>query len=250
MHNIYTKILAGIHKYFKEAQAEKAVIGVSGGIDSALALKLLVDSLGENKVTAVLMPEKGISREENLQHAKALCQFLKVENFLVPINKNLMDFLALPWKPSNLAQMNTKARVRMIMLYSFANTRNALVVGASNKTELTLGYGTKHGDLGTDIQIIGDLFKTQVYELAEHVGLPNEFMEKPPSAELFSGQTDEEELGMTYKEIDTILSKTEEGMTKDELINKGLNPHAVHKIFRMKEINKHKLLPPFIIESK
>jgi NAD+ synthase len=250
MHNIYTKILAGIHKYFKQAQVEKAVIGVSGGVDSALTLKLLVDSLGEDKVTAVLMPEKGVSREENLQHAKTLCQFLKVESFVVPINKNLMDFLALPWKPSNLAQMNTKARVRMIMLYSFANTRNALVVGTSNKTELLLGYGTKHGDLGVDLQVLGDLFKTQIYELAEHVGLPNEFLEKPPSAELFMGQTDEEELGMTYKEIDTVLLKAEEGFSKDELINKGLNPHIVHKIFRMIEINKHKSQPPFIIESK
>ncbi len=250
MHNIYTKILAGIHKFFKETQVEKAVIGVSGGVDSALALKLLVDSLGEDKVTAVLMPEKGVSMEENLQHAKGLCQFLKVEYFLVPINKHLMDFLALPWKPSNLAQMNTKARVRMTILYSFANTRNALVVGASNKTELSLGYGTKQGDLGVDIQILGDLFKEEVFALADHVGLPNEFLEKTPSAELFVGQTDEEELGMTYKEMDTILAKIEEGMSKDDLINKGLTPHAVHKIFRMREINNHKLLPPFIIKSK
>ncbi len=250
MHNIYTKILASINKYFKDAQKEKAVIGVSGGVDSALALKLAVDALGPDKVTAVLMPEKGVSSEENFQHAKALCQFLKVENFIVPINKYLMDFLALPWKPSNLAQMNTKARVRMVILYSFANTKNALVLGASNKTELELGYGTKYGDLAADIEVLGDLYKEDVYALADHIGLPNEFIEKTPSAELFSGQTDEEDLGMTYKEADTILKKIEEGFNKDELINKGLSPHAVHKVFRLREDNSHKLKPPFTIKAK
>lgn len=250
MHNIYTKILASINKYFKEAQKEKAVLGVSGGVDSALALKLTVDALGPDKVTAVLMPEKGVSSEENFQHAKALCQFLKVENFTVPINKHLVDFLALPWKPSNLAQINTKARVRMVILYSFANTKNALVVGASNKTEMALGYGTKYGDMAADIEILGDLYKEDVYALGDHIGLPNEFLEKTPSAELFSGQTDEEDLGMTYKEADTILKKIEEGLNKDDLINKGLSPHAVHKVFRLREDNKHKLEPPFLIKVK
>lgn len=250
MHNIYTKIIASIHKYFKEAQIENAVIGVSGGIDSALSLKLTVDALGPENVTGIMMPEKGISGEENLNHAKALCQFLKVENFVVPINKYLMDFLALPWKPNDLAQINTKARIRMTILYSFANTRNAMVIGTSNKTELALGYGTKYGDLAADIEVIGDLFKEDVYLLAEHVGLPDEFLSKVPSAELYSGQSDEEELGMTYKEIDMVLKKMEEGLTKDELINKGLNPNTVHKIFRLHEMNQHKLKPPFLIVTK
>ena len=115
MHNIYTKIVAGIHKYFKENGFDKAVIGVSGGIDSALCLKLTVDALGPDNVTAILMPEKGVSSDENYLHSKTLCQFLKVEFFSVPINKFLMDFLSLPWKPSDLGQINTKARVRMIV---------------------------------------------------------------------------------------------------------------------------------------
>ncbi len=249
MHNTYTKIIAGIQKYFREAQIENAVIGVSGGIDSALTLKLTVDALGPERITAVMMPEKGISTDENHLHAKTLCQFLNVENFTVPINKFLMDFLSLPWKPNDLAQINTKARVRMVILYSFANTRNALVMGTSNKTELALGYGTKYGDLAADVEVIGDLFKEDVYALAEHVGLPNEFIEKAPSAELYSGQTDEEELGMTYREIDTVLKKMMEGLSKDELIGKGINPNIVHKIFRLYEINKHKLQPPYLIKA-
>ena len=190
MHNIYTKIIAGIQKYFKLAGIEKAVIGVSGGIDSALCLKLVVDAIGADKVTALIMPEKGISSEENIHHAKALCEFLKVDFEVVFINKLLTDFLTLPWQPNELAQINTKARVRMLLLYNFANTKNALVIGTSNKTELALGYGTKYGDLGADIEIIGDLLKEEVYKLGEHVGLPDEFLTKTPSAELYPGQTD------------------------------------------------------------
>lgn len=247
MHNIYTKILAEIHKYFKTYGFEKAVIGVSGGIDSAVALKLAVDALGPENVTALLMPEKGISLEENYMHAKTLCQFLKVEMFTVPINKFLTDFLALPWKPSDLAQINVKARVRMSILYNFANTKNALVIGTSNKTELFLGYGTKYGDLAADIEVIGDMLKTDVYKLAEHLGLPDEFLTKAPSAELYPGQTDEEELGMSYKDMDMILTQVEKGLKKDDLIDKGINPNLVHKIFRLIDINQHKLHPPHLI---
>lgn len=250
MHNTYTKIIASIQRYFKEAQIENAVIGVSGGVDSALCLKLVVDALGAEHVTGITMPEKGVSSEENLLHARALCQFLNVNYYNVPINKYLTDFLALPWKPSDLAQINTKARVRMVILYNFANSRNSLVIGTSNKSELALGYGTKYGDLAADIEIIGDLFKDEVYKLAEHVGLPNEFIEKAPSAELYSGQTDETELGMTYREIDIVLRKMEEGLTKEELIGKGISPNIVHKVFRLYEINKHKLNPPYLIRVK
>lgn len=250
MHNTYTKIIAGIHKYFKESKIENAIIGVSGGIDSALSLKLTVDALGEQHVTALLMPEKGISSEENTMHAKTLCQFLKVDHYVIAINKFLTDFLALPWKPNELAQINTKARIRMTIIYNFANTKNALVVGTSNKTELLLGYGTKFGDLAADIEILGDLYKEEVYKLAEHVGLPNEFIEKQPSAELYQGQTDEEELGMTYKEIDTILKQMMVGLSKDDLINKGLNPNTVHKIFRLVELNRHKTVPAHLIKVK
>lgn len=250
MHNTYTQIIAGIQRYFRENGFEKAVIGVSGGVDSALSLKLTVDALGPENVTGLIMPEKGVTAEENTMHAKGLCQYLQVEYFSISINKYLTDFLALPWQPNNLAQINTKARIRMTVLYNFANTRNALVIGTSNKTELAIGYGTKYGDLAADLEIIGDLYKGDVYEMAEHVGLPEEFITKAPSAELYPDQTDESELGMTYKEMDTILRKIDEGNSKDELINKGINPNSVHKIFRLIELNRHKVDPTPLIVLK
>lgn len=250
MHNTYTKLVAGIEKYFRAAGVEKAVIGVSGGIDSALCLKLIIDAIGPQNVTGIMMPEKGISSEENLRHAKGLCKFLEVNSHMFYINKFLSDFANLPWNQSELAKINIKARIRMLLLYNFANTNNALVIGTSNKTELALGYGTKYGDLGIDLEIIGDLFKEEVYQMAEHVGLPDEFLKKAPSAELYEGQTDEEELGLSYKEIDAVLKHLEKGLSKDEIIAKGINSNVVLKIFRLMELNRHKLMPPYIIPLK
>ncbi len=250
MHNIYTKIIAGIQKYFNQSGRERAVIGVSGGIDSALSLKLIVDALGSENVTALLLPEKGVTSEENMIHAKTLCEFLEVEHFTVPINRFLTDFFSLPWKLSELAQINAKARIRMVLLYNYANSNNALVIGTSNKTELALGYVTKYGDSACDLEVIGDLFKEEVYQLAQHVGLPDEFLKKTPTAELYQGQSDEEELGMTYKEIDPILKHMEENVSKEEIISKGINPNSVLKIFRLADINRHKLLPPYIVPAK
>ncbi|MDD3861599.1 MAG: NAD+ synthase [Candidatus Gracilibacteria bacterium] len=247
MHNIYTKLVAGIERYFRLSGLENAVIGVSGGVDSALCLKLVVDALGPEKVTGLMMPEKGVSTEENLRHAKTLCEFLKVNSHVIYINQFLNDFMSLPWEPNELAQINTKARIRMVVLYNFANTKNALVIGTSNKTELALGYGTKYGDLGADLEIIGDLLKENVYKLAEHVGLPDEFLKKAPSAELYEGQTDEEEIGLSYKEMDSILKHLEKGLSKEEIIEKGINQNSVLKVFRLMELNRHKLVPPYII---
>jgi len=249
MHNIYTKIIAGIHKYFKQSGVEKAVIGISGGLDSAVALKLTVDALSKENVTAIMMPEKGVSLDENIVHAKLLCDFLNVEHYTVNINKFLTDYLTLPWKPNTLAQINSKTRLRMAMLYSFANTRNALVVGTANKTDLQIGFVTKYGDLAADIHVLGDLFKEDVYKLAEHLGLPDEMISKTPTGELYIGQTDEDEVGLNHKEIESVLVQIEKGTSKDEMINKGINPNTVQKVLRLVKQNEHKLRTPLIIEA-
>ena len=159
----------------------------------------------------------------------------------------MLDYSALPWKQNEAAFTNTKARIRANILYNYANTKQALVVGTSNKSELIIGYGTKHGDLASDLLPLGDLYKTEVQELADHMELPKEIIDKAPSAELYVGQTDEEELGATYKELDIVLKQRDLG--EEALIEKGMNPVLVRSIFKRISDNAHKLSTPPIIPA-
>ena len=142
--------------------------------------------------------------------------------------------------------MNNKARIRSVLLYSFANTNSALVLGTSNKSEILLGYGTKYGDLAADIEVIGDLFKTEVIQLADHIGLPPEIVNKAPSAELSPGQSDEQEIGASYEELDKVLSKLEMG--SQGCIDHGLSAPLVQLVFRRVKENKHKREMPSVIK--
>jgi len=248
LQNIYDQLTKGLKKYFKKAGAYRAVVGASGGVDSSLTLKLAVDALGAENVTAISMPELGVSLQENIDHAKALCHALNVTFFYQPLNQFLTDFYHLPWDGNKLATQNTKARLRAVLLYNYANTTNALVLGTSNKSETLLGYGTKYGDLAADLEVIGDLYKDEVFALADFVGLPREIIEKPPTAELYQGQTDEGELGASYSQIDPILKRMKLGA--DQLIERGMNPTLVHSILSRIEKNKHKSEMPPVLKIK
>lgn len=247
MEVIYQQILSGLKEFFDKTKFKRGVLGLSGGLDSALVLKLTADALGSENVTALIMPELGLTAQENIDHAKALCTYLKTPYHYQPINTFLMDFKMLPWKPNNLANMNVKARIRMCLLYTYANTENALVLGTSNKSELLLGYATKYGDMACDVEVIGDLLKTEAIALADYLGLPPEIVHKTPTAELTAGQTDEVELGAPYQEIDKVLAKIHLGL--NGCIEHGMPANLVHRVFRLIEANKHKTELPYIIPA-
>ena len=190
------------------------------------------------------MPEKGLTKEKNTEDAIALAKKLRVKHFVVDISPFLDCFNNLPWKQSKLALMNTKARIRAILLYNYANSNNSLVVGTSNKSEIMLGYGTKYGDLAADVFVIGDLLKTEVIELAKFLNLPESIIKKKPSAELTVGQTDEADLGASYAKLDSILKK----VLKEEKLNKKDN--LIKKTLQRIDKNKHKSTPIPTIEIK
>lgn len=260
MEKKYKKIVKELEKFFTKNNFEKAVVGLSGGIDSSLVLKLAVDALGAENVTGILLPETGLTKEENIKHAKGLADFFGVKTYTAPINSALVPFNTAPWQPSKLAQINTKARVRMTFLYNFANTHRACVLGTSNKSEILLGYGTKYGDAAADIYVIGDLFKTEVWQMAELLGLPDEIIRKVPSAELSHGQTDEGELGASYQQLDKVLKAlTKECADLDDgkeikralevLVDKGMDSLLVRKIVKLVEENRHKSKTPATINT-
>lgn len=241
-------IINGLSHFFQKQKFKKGVLGLSGGVDSSLTLKLAVDALGAENITVLLMPELGLTKQENMDHAKALAAYFNVNTFYQPINTFLMDYVMLPWKPNKLSMMNAKARVRMTLLYNYANSENALVLGTSNRSEILLGYGTKFGDMACDAEVIGDLYKTEVTMLADYLGLPPEIVHKTPTAELSEGQTDEDELGATYEEMDKVLMKL--SLSLNGCIEHGLPAPLVHKVFKQVEMNKHKSEIPFVIRAR
>ncbi|MBD3164297.1 NAD+ synthase [Candidatus Woesearchaeota archaeon] len=244
MKKLYYQFLEEIKNFFRRNHKTKAVVGLSGGIDSALCLKLCCDALNSKNVTALIMPEKGLTKDKNTEDAKKLAKKLKVKNFVIEINPFLDVFNQLPWKQSKVALMNTKARIRAIILYNYSNSNNSLVVGTSNKSELLLGYGTKYGDLAADVFLIGDLLKSDVLSLSRYLKLPEKIIRKKPSAELTVGQTDEADLGATYHKLDSILKK----YIKDEKLNKKNN--LVKKTLQRVDKNRHKRDVPPVIEIK
>lgn len=248
LQKIHKKLVIGLQDYVKTSGLNKVVVGLSGGIDSALTLKIAIDALGAGNIAALILPELGVSSEENINHAKALAAFFKVKTYYQPINALQADFGLTPWKPNKHAGMNTKSRIRSVLLYSYANTKNALVLGTSNKSEILLGYGTKYGDLAADIEVIGSLYKTEVYALAEHLHLPQEIIDKAPTAELEAGQTDEQDLGAPYAILDTILNHLSSGETTKSIVKMGFSLGLVETVIKRMETNAHKNEMPPVLE--
>jgi len=249
MEKTVEKLTDFIRDVVKRANAKGVVVGLSGGIDSSVVATLCVKALGRDKVLGVIMPERDTDPRD-VEHAKRIAEKLGIKYILSDITDVLKAFGAGGYVPTRefdkIADGNLKARIRMCILYYFANKRNLLVAGTSNKSELYMGYGTKYGDLASDFLVIGNLFKSEVRELARYLGVPQEIIDKPPSAGLWKGQRDEEELGISYELLDKILERIERGEDKEK-ISKDLDIplSQVEEVLNRIESNRHKLGPIF-----
>jgi len=240
-------IVAFIQKMADAAGTDRAVVGLSGGIDSTLTANLAVEALGAENVHGLVMPG-AVSRDENMSDAEWVAQDLSIPYDLLEINPIVDTFLdAVPEvEGDHRAVGNARARTRAVLNYLVANHEGALVLGTGNRTEALVGYFTKYGDGAVDCHPIGSLYKQQVRQLAAHVGVPGELVTKTPTAGLWAGQTDEEELGITYDELDAILALHVDGNVPAagtaELA--GVSVEEVARVREMYEQSAHKRQVP------
>lgn len=232
------KIINWIKKQIRQAKAKGIVMGLSGGVDSSVVAALAKQAVGAKRLLALILP--CLSQVQDLRDARLVARKLGIKTKTVDLSKIYNSLIKILPKASNLAKANLKPRLRMMVLYYFANKLNYLVCGTGNKSELIVGYFTKHGDGATDILPMGDLLKKQVRELAKELGIPKYIITKPPTAGLWSGQTDEGEMGITYAELDDILERLEN--KRRQILSK----EKVNKIKKMIKRSEHKRQGPKI----
>ena len=248
--DIHNELVEFLRENFKKAGFSKAVLGLSGGIDSALVAYLLRDALGKENVLAIMMPYKS-SNPDSLNHAKLVVEDLKINAKTIEITDMIDAYFKNEKEATSLRMGNKMARERMSILFDYSSKENALVVGTSNKTEIYLGYSTQFGDSACALNPIGDLYKTNIWDLSRYLKIPNELIEKKPSADLWEGQTDEQEMGLTYKEADQVLYRMlEENKTVEEILAEGFNKDLVDNIVRRMNKSEYKRRMPLIAKIK
>jgi len=237
-------IVSFIRDGLAKAGFTRAILGLSGGIDSALVAFLAVEALGAKNVVGARMPYQ-TSSEASLSDAQSVIDQLKIEVLTIPITAMVQPLIALSPDMSSLRKGNIMARQRMIVLYDQSAAQSALVIGTSNKTEALLGYTTLYGDSAAALQPIEDLYKTQIRQLARTMHVPQPIIDKPPSADLWIGQTDEGELGYTYEEVDKVLYLLVEGRySVEEAAAEGFDPEFVANVWRKVQRNHYKRTMP------
>ncbi len=224
----------------------KIVLGLSGGIDSALSAFLAARAMGPSNVTGICMPYR-LSNPQSEAHAREVAGACGIGYEVVEITPQIDAYFEKFPGASNLRKGNKMARERMTILYDHSAAGGALVVGTSNKTELLLGYGTLFGDMASAVNPIGDLFKAQVRQLSRYLKVPGAVIDKAPSADLWVGQTDEEELGLTYAEVDAVLHfLIDHRYERNEIIERGFSEEIVDGILRLIQRSQYKRRLPLI----
>ncbi len=250
-----------LKEFVENTKAKKVIIGISGGIDSAVTLAIAVHALGKENIFALLLPYKlgEISSHKNLKDAEKICEKCEVEYKKIELDNFVTPYLDIEsldiTNSDNLLLLgNTLARIRMTILFAHANKLNGIVLGTCNLTEVLLGYETKFGDGAADVSVIGNLWKREVYELGKLYKLPESFLTKKPSAELYENQSDEEEMGFSYDDAEIVLKNiTDKNTTILNNINNidSIDQDIIEKIYNMYKNSEHKriLLPTLLTEK-
>ncbi len=234
-------LISWIKNQVKEAGKEGVVLGLSGGLDSACVAVLCKKALGDN-VLGLIMPCE--SNLEDEKFVNLLTEGFNIKTETVTLDAAYNELTGILPPAGKMAKANLKPRLRMMVLYYFANKLNCLVAGTGNKSELTVGYFTKYGDGGVDILPLGNLLKTEVKKLAEELGIHGDIIERTPTAGLWEGQTDEGELGMSYEELDeAIISMENAGKP-------AVNQEIIDKVRMLSKKSEHKRLPVSVFEKK
>ena len=241
-----------IKEKINEAGAKGAVLGVSGGVDSATVLFLAVKALGAERVQPLIMPDANVTPDEDVEDAKMLVEKVGAKPHIINIAP-IVDVYksSIPIYENDEADRlplgNLRARIRMCLLYYYANKKNYIVLGTGDRSEILIGYFTKYGDGAVDILPIGILYKSQVRRLASYLGVPDKIAFKPSSPRLWPGQTAEGELGISYDEIDVILHAIfDRGIRPDEVPEyTGISYEKVKRVMELHESSRHKReMPP------
>ncbi|WP_104721641.1 NAD+ synthase [Helicobacter mesocricetorum] len=244
----YAGIIQRLINFLKEESKNKGfqsvVFGLSGGIDSAVVAILCQKAFSQHS-HALLMPSMQSSKQ-SVEDALMLCEKFRLPYTILPLEKMQEGFLqTLTGLGDNPLRMgNLCARLRMICLYDYAFTHHSLVIGTSNKSERMLGYGTIFGDLACGINPIGNLYKTEIYEIARILEIPQRILDKTPSADLYDGQSDEKELGFSYAVLDKIMMFLENGYSQEEILRKNLPKEALELVLRRMQTMEFKRKMP------